>query len=154
MPCCCAVHTPTCLLPGTGTAPQNTQPRWTKTGHPTEVSTRQQRTSCFAPNKRRGSSLGNSVVYKELGVGISWTHLSKNTIISWEEEAKKIEKPTKQTHTKSPTINPQNLNNGTGLVSFRALAQKHITCTSWVTALTACKVSASYRYSVSQSAVS
>lgn len=148
MLCYWAIHTPACLLPGTGTAPQNTQPRRTKTGHPTKVSNQQQRTPCFVPNKWKGSSLGNSVIYKELGVGISWTHLSINTTISCEEEGKIKNQPT--THAQNPTtINPQNLNNRTGLVSFRALAQKQITCTSWVTALAACKVSASYRYSVS-----
>lgn len=48
----------TCLPPGIGTAPESTQPRGTKTGHPTEVSTQQQRSPYSAPSKGEGGSLG------------------------------------------------------------------------------------------------
>lgn len=47
----------TCLPPGTGTAPESTQPRGTKTGHPTEVSTQHQRSPYSAPSKGEGGSL-------------------------------------------------------------------------------------------------
>lgn len=66
-----------CLLPGTRTATQSTQPRGTKTGYPTEVSTQQQRTPYSAPSKGDGGSLGKVRMIMWSIKNLGWRTLRK-----------------------------------------------------------------------------